>query len=231
MSVVQTLLDLQEIDGRVRALQQEAKDIPQRKEQESARLNDDRAALEQAKHELKVAQARIADAELEVKTRQGKILSLKQNQAQLKTNKEFQAYNLEIAKIETDIDNHEARLIVAMDDLTPRKQAVVEREEKLREGQSVVDAYFAELDARLAEVRTELAAAETARGDAAKKVQPRALLYYDRLLTRRWPVVVPLQADGVCKGCNLRQPPSIVQMARRNQELTTCQMCGRILYF
>ena len=230
MSVVLALLELQEIDGRVRTLQQEAKDIPQRKDQESARLNEDRAALEQAKQELKAAQARIAEAELEVKSRQEKILTIKKNQSQLKTNKEFQAYNLEIAKIETDIDNHEARLIAAMDDLTPRKLAVSEREEKLGEGQAVVDAYFAELDARLAEVQAELATVETARGDAAKKVQSRALLIYDRLRTRKWPVVTPLQEDGVCKGCNLRQPPSVLQMARREQELTTCQMCGRILY-
>jgi len=227
---VQPLLDLQEIDGHIRALQQEVKDIPQRKEQESARLNGTRVALELAKNELKAAHVRVTDAELEVKARQEKIIALKQNQIQLKTNKEFQAYNLEIAKIEEDIDNHEARLIVAMDDLIPRKLLVAEREEKLKEEQAVVDAYFAELDARLAEVRAELAVTEQARGDAVKQVQPRALLYYERLSTRRWPVVVALQADGVCKGCNLVQPPSIAQMVRRNQELTPCQMCGRILY-
>jgi predicted nucleic acid-binding Zn-ribbon protein len=209
---------------------QEAKDIPQRKEHESARLNGARAALEQAKNELKAAQVRVADAELEVKSRQEKIRALKQNQSQLKTNKEFQAYNLEIAKMEADVDNHEARLIVAMDDVIPCKHAVAEREEKLKEEQAVVNVYLAELDARLAEVRTELTTVETARGDATKQVQPRALLYYDRLRIKRWPVVVPLQADGVCKGCNLVQPPSIAQAVRRNQDLTTCQMCSRILY-
>ncbi|MCL1919900.1 MAG: C4-type zinc ribbon domain-containing protein [Kiritimatiellaeota bacterium] len=232
MSVVKTLLDLQEIDGRIRTLLQEVKDIPQRKELEAARLNDAHAALEQAKHEMKVAQARIVEAELEVKARQNKITTLKQSQSQLKTNKEFQAYNTEIAKIEADIDNYEARLIVAMDDLIPRKQAVADRESKLMEEQAVVDAYSAELDARLAEVTAELETVEAARGDAAKQVQPRALLYYDglRVRGRKWPVVVQLQEDGVCKGCNLRQPPSVVQQARRGQDLTTCQMCGRILY-
>ena len=230
MSDVQSLLELQEIDGRIRVFQQEVKDIPQRKEQEASRLQGLRVALEQAKNGLKAAQVRVADLELEVKARQEKLLNLKQTQSQLKTNKEFQAYNLEIAKMDTEIDNYEARLIAALDDVIPHKQTLAEKEAKLNEGQKELDAYSAELDARLAEIQAELATLETARGDAVKQVQPRALLYYERLSTKRWPVVVQLQADGVCKGCNLLQPPSVSQMARRNQELTFCQMCGRILH-
>ena len=230
MNDIQPLLELQDIDGQIRALQQEAKDIPQRKAQEASRLQGLQAALEQARSELKTAQVRVAEAELEVKTRSDKILALKQNQSQLKTNKEFQAYNLEIAKIEAEIDNHEARQIAAMDDVIPRKQALAEKEAALKEGQQTVAAYCSELDTRMAEVQAELTALGTARGHAITQVQPRALSYYERVLAKRWPVVVQLQADGVCKGCNLRQPPSVAQMVRRGQELTPCQVCGRILY-
>ncbi|MCL2104475.1 MAG: hypothetical protein FWH21_05405 [Kiritimatiellaeota bacterium] len=230
MNDIQPLLELQDIDGHIRTLQQEAKDLPKRKEAEALRLQELQAALELAKSELKAAQVRVAEAELEVKARNDKILALKQSQGQLKTNKEFLAYNLEIAKIEAEIENHEARQIVAMDDVIPCKQACVEKEAVLKEGHQEVDAYCAELDARLAEVKTELTALGTARGNAVKQVQPRALSYYERMITNRWPVVVQLQADGVCKGCNLRQPPSVAQMVRRGQELTPCQMCGRLLY-
>lgn len=230
MSVVQPLLDLQEVDGRIRTLQQELRDIPQRKEQESARLHGSRVAVEEAKKSLQSAQLRVSELELEVKARRDKIQSLKQNQVQLKTNKEFQLYNLEIAKIEGDIDNYEARLIAAMDDVIPRKQALTEKEAKLKEEQAETDVYLKELDSRMAELKAELAAVETSRLEVAKQVNARSLLYYDRLSLKRWPVVVSLQADGVCKGCNLLQPPSVAQLVRRNQELVPCQMCGRILY-
>lgn len=230
MSVVQSLLDLQEIDGRIRALQQESKDIPQRKSQEAARLSGARSALELAKNELKAAQLKVANLEGDVKLLRDKILELKKHQGQLKTNKEFSAYNLEIAKIEKDIDVSEAQLIAAMDHVIPCQTAVSEKEAKLNEEQAVVDTYCAELDARLAEVQADLAAAQTTRAEAAKLVQPRDLFIYDRLLTKRWPVVVSLQEDGVCKGCNLQQPPSITQLVRRNLGLVSCQMCGRILY-
>jgi predicted nucleic acid-binding Zn-ribbon protein len=230
VSVVQSLLDLQEIDGRIRALQQESKDIPQRKNQESARLQGARSLVEQAKNDLKSAQLTVSKLEGDVKALRDKILELKKHQAQLKTNKEFSAYNLEIAKIEKDIDVAEANLIGSMDHVTPCKTVLDEREAKLKEEQAVVDTYCAELDARLAEVNAELLSCQKARAEATKLIQPRELFIYDRLLTKRWPVVVLLQEDGVCKGCNLQQPPSILQGVRRRQGLVACQMCGRIVY-
>jgi len=231
MSVIQPLLDLQEIDSRIRTLQQEAKDIPHRKEQENARLNGARAAVEQAKADLKAAQARVSEAELEAKAVREKILGLKKNQAMLKTNKEFQAYNLEIDGLEKEAENFDARTVAAMDTVPPKQQLLAELETKLADEKSVVDTYLAELDARLAEVNAELAQEEKNRHDVAKNVSPRPLLIYERTKSRRWPAVVPLQEkDGVCKGCNIVQSPGIVQMARRNQDIVMCQMCGRILY-
>ena len=65
------------------------------------------------------------------------------------------------------------------------------------------------------------------------------MLYYERLRTKRWPVVVSLTHDGVCDGCHLVQPPSVGQMADANarngefgkpQRIVACTMCGRILY-
>jgi hypothetical protein len=230
VSVVQPLLDLQEIDGRIRALQQEIRDIPQRKVQEQERLAGAKEVLERAKAELKNAQMRVNEAELEVNARRDKILALKQNQVLLKTNKEFQIYNLEIAKIEGEIDTYESRQLAAMDDVIPVKHRVAEADEKLKDDRGVVDGYTAELDARLEALKAELAQAEAERAEAAKKVSPQFILYYERLRTKRWPVVVSLQGDGVCNGCHLVQPPSVGQLVRRNQALVPCQMCGRILY-
>ena len=230
MSVVQPLLDLQEIDGRIRDLQQEIRDIPQRKVQELERLSGAREALARAQADFKNAQLRVNEADLEVKARRDKILALKQNQVSLKTNKEFQIFNLEIAKIEGEIDNYEARQLAAMDDVIPIKHRVAEADAKLKEEQSVVDGYVEELQTRLTAVKSDLASAEAVRAQAVKKVSPKFLLYYERLRTKRWPVVVSLQPDCVCNGCHLVQPPSVGQLVRRNLELVPCQMCGRILY-
>ena len=231
MSVVQPLLDLQQIDGRIRDLQQEIRDIPQRKAQEQERLSGAREALARAQAELKSALLRVSALELEAQARREKIQSLKQNQVSLKTNKEFQMFNLEIAKIEGEIDSFEARQVAALDDVIPVKHHVAEAEAKLGEDQTVVDGYTAELDERLAAVQAELTVAEAERAESVKLVTPQFLLYYERLRTKRWPVVVGMNPDDcVCDGCHLKQPPSVGQMVRRNQGIVACQMCGRVLY-
>ena len=231
MSVVQPLLVLQEIDGRIRELQQEIRDIPKRKVQEQERLKGARETLARAQTECKNAQLRVNEAELEIQSRREKIQALKQNQCLLKTNKEFQIYNLEIAKIEGFIESVETRQVVAMDAVIPIKHSVAEAETRLQEEMDVVEGYVVELDQRLVAVQEALVQAEAERVEAAKQVDPKAMLYYERLRTKRWPVIVSLDLkENVCDGCHLIQPPSVKQMVRRNQGLVPCQMCGRILY-
>ena len=230
MSVVKPLLNLQEIDDRIRNLQQEIHDIPLRKAQEEERLNGVRELLAKVQAELKSAQLRVNEIESEVSARRDKIQSIKKNQVLLKTNKEFQMYNLEIAKIEAEIDNYEARQLAAMDEVGPVKLKVSEVDEQLKTDQAAVDVDLSELDERLAAVREQMEVEEHKRNEATKHVTPQFLLYYERLRTKRWPVVVMLDTNNVCKGCNLVQPPSVGQMVRRNQGIVPCQMCGRILY-
>ena len=229
MSIVQPLLVLQEIDARIRALQQEAQDIPLRKDQEKKRLAGAQEALAEAQKALKNGQARVDEAELEVKARRDKINTLRGQQANLKTNKEFAAMNLEIATIEGQIDTHESRQVVAMDALVPARATLADCEKRLQDEKSVVDGYLKELDTRLAAVKAELTQAEAERAEALKTVPPAFALTYSRLLQRRWPPVAALEGNA-CGGCHLTQPPSVAHVVRRNNSLVVCQMCGRILY-
>ncbi len=230
MSFVQPLLDLQDVDGRIREMEREIADIPERKNQENARLDNLKRALDNARNEMKTIQIRIDSAELEAQALRDKIHDLKKNQAMLKTNKEFQSYNKEIQKYEDDINNFEARELAAMDDLIPVRAKAAEAEKNLAREQAVVDEYLAELEQRLAEIKGVLAETLNEREEVAKSVDPRRRLYYDRLKSKRWPVVVQLLDGSVCTGCNLVQPPSVGQLVRRNQDVVVCTMCGRILY-
>ena len=229
MSIVQPLLVLQEIDTRIRAAQQEARDIPLRKEQEKKRLVGAQEALVEAQAALRTAQTRVDESELEVKARREKINTLRGQQLTLKTNKEFAAMNLEIATIEGQIDTFEARQVAALDGLVPARARVSDCEKRLQEDKAVVDGYLKELDARLAVVQAELKQAEGERQETLKRVPPAFATVYARLQSRRWPPVVALEGNA-CGGCHLTQPPSVAHIVRRNNSLVICQTCGRILY-
>ena len=165
---------------------------------------------------------------------------LKTAQAGLKTNKEYQQYSVQIDLVSHDLETLENNQIAAMDDLPSAQARIADAQARYDAEKGGVDRFCAEIDERIAAVQAELAEAQKARVEAAKAVtDPKFLLYYERLRTKRWPVVVALTHDGVCDGCHLVQPPSVGQLADANlrngeagrpQSIVACTMCGRILY-
>jgi len=71
---------------------------------------------------------------------------------------------------------------------------------------------------------------QKAKDDLASKIQPRYLRTYQRLNTRYRRVIVPVQ-NGTCLGCFAKLPTSYGQEGRKDQSITTCEQCGRILFW
>jgi len=240
VSVIQSLLDLQEVDGRVRELETELKDLPRRRALETARLSGVSADLQAAKANLEYANQRVRGYEEDAKALKDKVQQLKTTQTGLKSNREYQQYSVQIDLVSHDLETTENQQLAAMDDVPSAQARIDEVQTKFDAEKGAVDAFCAEIDERIAAVKAELADATKERAEKAKLVtEPRFLVYYERLRTKRWPVVVPLTTAGVCDGCHLVQPPSVAQLADANaknaelgkaQQLVVCTMCGRILY-
>ena len=240
MSVVQALIDLQDVDGRIRELELELKDLPRRKALETARLSGVSKDLEAAKASHEYATQRVKSFEEDAKALKEKIQQLKTTQMGLKSNKEYQQYSIQIDLVSHDLETTENNQLAAMDDLPSAEARITSAQARFDQEAGSVKAFCDEMDERIASVTAELAEAQKERAEKAKLVEdPRFMLYYERLRTKRWPVVVPLTHDGVCDGCHLVQPPSVSQMvdanAKRGEEgqpqgVVACTMCGRILY-
>ncbi len=231
MTVVQPLIDLQEVDGRIRELEVELKDLPRRKALETARLSGVSADLQAAKANQLQANQRVSGYESDAKVLKDKIQKLKQDQMSLKSNKEYQQYSLQIDLLTHDLEATESNQLAAMDELPSAEARIADAQEKYDAEAGGVKGFCDEIDERIAAVTAELAEARKERAEKAKLVtDPKLMLYYERLRTKRWPVVVPLTHDGVCDGCHLVQPPSVSQLVDHNVGLVACTMCGRILY-
>ena len=240
MTVIEALIDLQEVDGRIRELETELKDLPRRKALENARLSGVSADLKAAKANEEYANQRVKGFEADAQALKDKIRQLKTTQAGLKSNKEYQQYSIQIDRVNHDLEATENNQVAAMDDLPSAKARIDAAQAKFDAEKGGVDALCAEIDERIEAVKTELEAAQKERVEKAAAVNdPQFMLYYERLRTKRWPVVVELTHDGVCDGCHLVQPPSVSQMVDANakngadekkQRIVACTMCGRILY-
>ena len=231
VSAVQTLIDLQEVDGRIRELEAELKDLPRRKAVETARLSGSSADLQAAKAGHEYVMKKAKGFEADAASLKEKIQNLKTVQAGLKSNKEYAQYSIQIDLVSHDLEAAESNQIAALDELPAAEAKIASAQAKYDGEKGSVDAFCAEIDERINAVKAELEAAKAERAEKAKLVEdPRFMLYYERLRMTRWPVVVPLTHDGVCDGCHLVQPPSVAQLVDRGAGLVVCTMCGRILY-
>jgi len=243
VNVIQPLIELQDTDGQIRELEREAKDIPQRKAQETARLAGVNAALDIAKGQLETHRNRIKNEESEAEQLRAKVHDLKIAQTSIKSNKEMQQSIMQIESLEHEAETAENRALALAEDLPFLEKNVASAQAQVDADQGGVDGYVAELDSRLAEVNAELARLQQERAEKSKVVSdedPRTLLYYERLRTRRWPAVAILNSDDVCDGCHMKQPPFVGQSVDRNAKIleqggkvqgpVVCTMCGRILY-
>lgn len=240
MTVIESLIELQDVDGRIRELEVELKDLPRRKALETARLSGASADLEAAKaarkYELDVMEGYKADEE----ALREKINNLKIVQAGLKSNKEYAQYSTQIELLDHDLDVATNNFAKVSDNLPEADKRIAEAQAAYDRQKGGVDAFCAEIDERLAAVTAELEECKADREAKARAVpDPKFLLYYERLRTKRWPVVAPLTHDGVCDGCHLVQPPSVGQLVQANarngregrpQSIVACTMCGRMLY-
>ena len=240
MTIIEALVDLQEVDGRIRELELELKDLPRRKALETARLSGVGADLQAARASHEYASQRIKGYEDDAKALQDKIQALKAQQMGLKTNKEYQDFSVQIDLVSHDLETTQNNALAAMDALPSAEARISDAQAKYDAEKGGVDQFCAEIDERIAAVKAEL---EEVQKERVAKVQavndPKFRLYYERLRMKRWPVVVPLTNDGVCDGCHLVQPPSVGQLADANakngeagrpQSIVACTMCGRILY-
>ena len=240
MTVVESLIELQEVDGRIRELEVELKDLPRRKALEMARLSGVSADLQAAKAGQEYANQRVKGYEADAQALKDKIQQLKTTQAGLKSNKEYQQYSIQIDLVSHDLEATENNQLAAMDDLPSAEKRINEAQAKFDAEKGGVDAFCAEIDERIASVKAELEECKKDRAEKARNVNdPKFMLYYERLRMKRWPVVVPLTHDGVCDGCHLVQPPSVGQLVSANarngaqgraQSIVACTMCGRMLY-
>ena len=240
MTIVEALLELQEVDGRIRELETELKDLPRRKAQEMARLSGVSADLQAAKANEEYVQNRLKGLDADEQALKDKIAELKKTQMGLKSNKEYQQYSVQIDLVNHDLETTKNNSNAVLDTLPAAQSRIAEAQAKFDAEKGGVDAFCAEIDERIASVKAELEEAQAERTTKARAVSdPKFLLYYERLRTKRWPVVVALTHDGVCDGCHLVQPPSVGQLADANarngeagkpQSIVACTMCGRVLY-
>jgi uncharacterized protein len=226
------LVKLQHLDNQIAEARQKIATHPQRLADADARLNEAKAHVDAARKRLAENHDARRALEKEAAVYQGRLSKFKDQQAAVKTNREYQALGHEIETAQQElgvVEEKEIERMVEADGLTTE---VKQAETALAAQQKAIDQEKKELAAELEQVEASLSEATAARAALVKELEPRLTTLFENVARARRGLAVSMATrDGLCSQCHVRLRPHVFQQVRTNEQIIQCDSCQRILYY
>jgi uncharacterized protein len=227
---LQRLIELEKIDKEALRLTDEVASLPRRVAAIEAKLAEHKAAVEQAKARVKSNEASRRQNEADIKGFQEKIAKYRSQSSSVKTNDEYRALMHEVEFAEKQISGCEDKILELMIGLENEEKALKVAEAELKTEAADVEKEKTETRVRTAEDEKLLGGLKGKRDELRAGVDYSALAHYDRVMRQRKSALAESR-DQKCMACFVMVRPQIWQEIRTNEQIITCNSCGRILYF
>jgi predicted nucleic acid-binding Zn-ribbon protein len=230
-SDLQHLIRLQQLDTDIESARRRIAEIPSVQLALDARLAEQQAAVAAIKQRLAENQTRRRATEAEVASLQTRLSKYKGQLMEVKTNKEYQAMQKEIATAEESVRSQEDRILEQMEEGETLGRELKVAEAALKAQQDEISRERKRLEEEAAALHTRTTEASSTRTALAKELSPAALRLFEHVSRQRKGLAVAEARDGICTVCHVRLRPQVFNEVRRNESLIQCESCLRILYF
>jgi predicted nucleic acid-binding Zn-ribbon protein len=228
---LERLIRLQRLDTDTARAQTAIADMPAEVAALDGRITAQKDALAGIRSRLDENQRRRREIEKELAAVQSRLSRYKDQLMTVKTNKEYQAMQHEIATAEHEVRAMEDRILDGMEEAETLTAELKVAETALRSEQTAVDDEKRRLEALRASLEATIAEARANRAALVAEIGRPALELFELVARRRPGVVVAEARDGHCTECHVRLRPQHFNEVRRNDSLIQCETCMRILYY
>ncbi|MBI3587219.1 MAG: hypothetical protein HY088_08840 [Ignavibacteriales bacterium] len=226
---LRSLYALQQIDSNFDELQDLKGDLPRIVADLQERVRAQEAKLHELEALAKNSLIRRDAVDLEIISSKEKVEKYKEQQFQIKTNKQYDALTREIdltqARInalQKEMDVVEGRASVAKEDSEALKPAVEELQKELQERQAELNLVNKEHEDEELKLKHE-------REKLVVRIDKNDLRAYERIRKAMGGKAVVAVRRNACGGCFKRVTPQAAVELRKNSKLMTCEHCGRML--
>jgi predicted nucleic acid-binding Zn-ribbon protein len=225
------LIQLQEIDTKIRSLAERKNQLPETLASLERRRAASKEELDKTKEALQTAQKSRRDRDKDLEVGVQKVEKLKARTSEIKTNKEYQALLKEIEAAEQENKAIEDEILVLMEQIDMAAASITAAEKKARDDEETIVAEQKEHEAAFAQLEEELKEAERQRQETAARIDPMVLAQYQKLLASKAGIAIAEARGESCSGCYMSIPPQVFVNVKKNSSIITCPHCGRILYY
>ena len=225
------LVQLQDKDFRIAEIVEKQKNLPSIIASVRGKLDKAQQELSEASDSFDSATKERKALESSLKDAETKVTKLKEKIPEIKTNKEYHALLKEIDSAVHEKSDIEEKILILFEKLDELKAKRSEKENVFKEEEKVFnrEKEIIEKDSnQLSEVLKEL---ESQKAAIVSQVDTKLLSEYNRLLTDKKGLAVVTVKNEHCVGCNMRIPPQVFAEIKKNEKISYCLNCKRILYW
>ena len=228
---IQVLVSIAKVDAALHGTRSEMATMPQAVAKVDKAISKVDHTKADAIGALESKQKERRDIERQLQDDEAQNAKYKNQLMEVKTNKEYTAMLKEIETLATHVDKKEERLLVLMDDLEEVSGDHDEVVKKLDDERGELADRKQQLEQRQTELDAEMQRLETEKPAYLREINETLRKRYLRLSGALQGLAVTTVKEGACAGCGRRLPPQLVVEVRQNQQIITCEGCGRILVY
>ena len=228
---IEKLLILQDRDKHIHRVKTELEHIEPERQVLKTKANGAQAGLDAAKLRVKELESKRKDLDLEVQSKKTLIEKYANQQLQTRKNEEYRALAHEIEGCKQAITKIEDQEIELMEQGETAQKNVASANQLAAEAKKLMDDSLGQLATREGNLKKELEQLTSNREELAAAVDESARGRYERLMKSKGGNVVVGVQHGVCGGCHMKLPTQTIVTCQAQNELVTCNNCGRILYY
>ena len=226
------LMQLQEIDLRIGALERERSLLPEEIERLRQAFQREVDAWESSRQKLDDTEKDRRKKERELEEAEAKLSKYNTQLLSVKTNKEYTAMLHEIDQCKEEISNKEEAILLLFDQQEDIQAALSHEKREVEEKRGVFEREKSRIDARLAEIEREIGALAKERTGIEENVEGELLREYSKLIEFRKGLAVSRAKNGSCIGCHIHLMPQLFQEIMANDDrIFRCPNCQRFLFY
>ena len=231
MSLIQQVVELQNIDSKLQDISELLGDLPIKVEELKDKEDSLIQSVENAKNRIKELDLELNKFDTEMTDFNSKIDKHKDQLFLVTSNKQYDALQHEIDHLKSNLDEIETKSLEFLEEKGILDKQVTSEEENLDSLRKDLVGRREKLEKLMNESSKEKDKLELLRDNHRGVVDNNTLTQYDRVYKARNGLAVVSVTESACGGCGAFVPPQVISEVKAQKNIQTCESCSRFLYW
>lgn len=227
---IDKLVELQEIDTKLKDLSDLLGDLPTRVEELNLQEKSIKESLKTNKDRLKELEVELHKREVDVIQINEKIVKLKDQLFLVTNNKQYDALMVEIDHEKGKRDSFESESIDFLEEKESLTGSVLKMESELDSLTNDLSERRLKLESSISDSADEKNSLDNLKNEKLSGIAKDIISIYDKVQLHREGLAVVEISGGGCGGCGAHIPPQKIAEIKAKKGIHRCDVCGRFLY-